>query len=170
VIAVLVIPAILIWKIRATWGQKIALTLTLCLTIVMIVITIMRIVGLKRGEVLDYIWESYFTAIAAEIGLTLVALTAFRSLYVSKAQKRNVQSPIATFNWYKKGRAAMVQIAGKVTGNADSRSDTLDTDKNGEGFIRNNIPHATMTGVRSYIDKSGKTVQGTGTGDMRTSP
>jgi len=125
----------------------------------MVVITIMRITGLKREGKLDYIWETYWTAIAAEIGLSLVAVSAFRALYVSKTHSRHVQSPITTFNWYHKGRNAVLHIASKVTGNSHSQIDSIEMKKD-EGFINNNIPGATMTGVRSYIDMNGRTVRG----------
>lgn len=160
-IAVLVIPIILIWKIRAKWGQKIALSLTLCLTMVMIVITIVRMVGLQIGEIVDYIWESYFMAIAAGTGLPLVALSAFRSLYVSKAQHRNVHSPITTCNWYKNGGDAPVQITGKVTGNTESQMNSAETTTKGKFLVNIDILLATTTGDRSYIDGNGRTSLGT---------
>lgn len=151
---VLVIPLILIWQIRIRWTQKIALVLTLCLTVVMIGITIARIVGLTWEGKLDSVWETYFIVVAAEIGLTLVAVTAFRALYVSKAKNRNVQKTITTLNWYQKGKSAVVHLISKATGKTDWSS--IDDEKKDGQFIMNDIPRATMTGMGTFIDKNGK--------------
>ena len=42
---VLIIPIVLVWKVRVSWKRKVALASTLCLTVVMIIITIARMAG-----------------------------------------------------------------------------------------------------------------------------
>ena len=124
----------------------------------MIIITIIRITGLTQDGKIDYVWEIYLSILAAEIGLTLVALTAFRALYISKTKSRYIQNPITTFNWYKKGRDTVLQVTSKVTGKLHPDLNSIEIDKGDEGFIRNDIPHGTMTGMKSYIEKNGKSV------------
>jgi len=102
----LVIPVIIIWKIRIRLAQKIAISLTLCLTTVMIAISIVRIAMLERNGKLDLALGTYLIAIEAETGLTLVAATAFRTLYVSKAKIRP-NDTIDTFHWYHRSVSAV---------------------------------------------------------------
>ncbi|KAF2726487.1 hypothetical protein EJ04DRAFT_453258, partial [Polyplosphaeria fusca] len=152
---ILVIPVILIWKIRITWTQKIALSLTLCLTIVMVIITVARIAGLQWKGKLDSVWETYFIVIAAEIGLSLVAVSAFRALYVLKNKDRHVHNPITSFGWYNKGRIAVWRIITKSTGKTPSKE--FEMMKKEDGVLKDDIPHATMTGVRTFINANGRT-------------
>ncbi|PVH95106.1 hypothetical protein DM02DRAFT_571731 [Periconia macrospinosa] len=150
---ILVIPVILIWQIRVRWTQKIAISLTLCLTVIMVAVTITRIAGLKWKGKLDYVWESYFIAIAAEIGLVLGAITAFRALYVSKAKGRQVQKTTITFNWYRKGNSALLNAFGTRNGKGDSG---VEPNEKRNRILPNAIPNATMTGVRTFMEENGR--------------
>lgn len=143
------IPVILIWKIRIQWTQKIALSLTLCLTIVIIAITIARIVGLQWKGKLDSVWETFFTTIAAETGLMLVAITAFRALYVVKAKNRRARNrTMNTFNWYKLRSAILHPWSTTQRGGSE--------DVPMGWFITNQIPHGTMTGAKTFVQQNGK--------------
>ena len=153
-LTVLVIPVILIWKIRVHWTQKMALGFTLCLTTILIAITITRIIGLQWKSKLDSVWEIFFTTLAAEVGLTLAAITAFRALYVSKAKNRRVHRTINTFNWCKVG--SDILDPSKGTGNT-ARQGGSENIVMGEGLsVRNEIPHGTMRGARSFMELNGK--------------
>ncbi|CAI6340010.1 unnamed protein product [Periconia digitata] len=154
---ILVIPIVLIWKIRISWKQKIALSFTLCLTVVMIAITITRITGLQWKGKLDLVWEIFFIAIAAEIGLSLVAITAFRALYVSKSKSRHVPGAISTFNWYHKGKSFMLGVFSNIGGNsARGKSESHEMHGKTDDDLGDPIPNATMTGMRTFIDQNGK--------------
>jgi hypothetical protein len=118
----------------------------------MIAITIARIAGLKWKGKLDYIWESYFIVIAAEIGLVLGAVTAFRALYVSKAKDRQVQKPITTLNWYYKGKSAIRNVFSTHTRNG--KIGVEPNDKRNP-ILWNTIPNATMTGARTFMEENG---------------
>ena len=89
---VLYIPTYLIWKIQTRWTQKLALACSLCLTVVTITFTITRASGIKFRGRLDAIWEVFFQTIAAEIGMILTAVSAFRELFVSRAKGREKRS------------------------------------------------------------------------------
>jgi hypothetical protein len=120
----------------------------------MIALTIARLVGFSRKGRLDSVWETYFTVVTAEIGLTLVAVTAFRALYVSKAKNRNVHKTITTLNWYQKGRGAVLGILSKAT--RHNYTDRTGSDKKEGRFIMNDIPNGTMTGLRTMINENGQ--------------
>ncbi|KAK4225248.1 hypothetical protein QBC38DRAFT_483440 [Podospora fimiseda] len=160
---ILVIPCILIYQIRVRLTQKIALGFTLCLTIVMVILTVVRIAGLQYKGKLDSIWETYFILVPAEIGLTLVAATAFRALYISKSKNRkHSHDTITTFNWYTRAKSSLKHMVGRVTGKSSNNSNgsaAFEHIDMGNGqFIKQEIPRGTITGVQTFIDKNGRTV------------
>ena len=82
---VLAIPILLIYRIQIKWRQKLGLTITLCLTLAMIAVTIIRVSGLKTPDgQTDALWVCYWNIISAEIGIIMTAATAFRTLFVSR--------------------------------------------------------------------------------------
>lgn len=82
---VVVIPIVLIWKIQVNWSQKAALTGTFCLTVLVITATIIRVSGLRSPEgQIDPVWEEYWSLIAAEVGVMMTGMTAFRALFVAQ--------------------------------------------------------------------------------------
>lgn len=82
---VLYIPVHLIWKVKIRLLSKIALSCSLCLTIVVIIFTVIRASGLEWRDRLDVVWGVYFHVMAAEVGLILVCMTAFRTLFISQS-------------------------------------------------------------------------------------
>lgn len=119
----------------------------------MIIITALRIIGLRYKGNLDTVWEVFFVAAAAEVGLTLVAVSAFRSLFVAKARDHQVQETITTFNWYFRGQSALLRAISQITG----RPVSDESEKERAPKINNKIPRAKMTGVQSFINKQGQT-------------
>ena len=91
-IAVLYIPIQLIWKVRIKMSQKLTLACSLCLTTIVVIFTVTRASGLEWQDKHDVLWMVYFQVVAAEVGLILVSMTAFRALFVSRAA-RNQHSP-----------------------------------------------------------------------------
>ncbi len=79
-------------------SQKLALSCSLCLTAVMIAVTAMRLVGLRHGNVIDCLWETYWQFMAAEVGLILTAATALRTLFVARAPSPLVAAAAAQKN------------------------------------------------------------------------
>lgn len=88
---VLAIPVNIIWKIRVRWTQRIVLAMSLCLTVVMIVLSIVRVSGLLYHDIVDAIWETYWQFLSAEVGVFLAAAVSFRSFFV--AQNRSHRPP-----------------------------------------------------------------------------
>jgi hypothetical protein len=123
----------------------------------MVLITAARMIGLKHHGHLDYVWVTFFVVIAAEIGLMLVAITAFRALYVAKAKNVRAYRTITTFNWYHKRKSAVVKMISTVSRNSRGRgTGSVELDSRGKKvFIKGKIPRGTMTGVRIFIDRNG---------------
>lgn len=82
------IPIGLIWKIRVDWTQKLALGSSLCLTFVLVALSITRVAGLKYHREVDLIWETYWQSMSAELGVFLAAASAFRTFFVSQKQNK----------------------------------------------------------------------------------
>ena len=91
-ISVVCIPVYLIWTIQTRWTQKIALTCSLCLTSVMIIVTIIRVSGIQYHGKINAAWEILWQILAAEISLILTAVSSFRALFVVRAKERNRRS------------------------------------------------------------------------------
>ncbi|KAJ4290922.1 hypothetical protein N0V90_010118 [Kalmusia sp. IMI 367209] len=85
---VLGIPICVIWRIRVHWTQKIVLMLSLCLTVFIIAITIVRMAGFASHGQVDIIWEVYWLILAAEVGLIMAAAITFRIFFVSWNAKK----------------------------------------------------------------------------------
>ncbi|KAJ5793386.1 uncharacterized protein N7503_009364 [Penicillium pulvis] len=81
---ILAIPINVIWKIQVRWGQKIFLSFSLCLTVIMIILSIIRVCGLVYHDLVDTVWETYWQFLSAEIGVFLASAVSFRSLFVSR--------------------------------------------------------------------------------------
>ncbi|PLB54899.1 hypothetical protein P170DRAFT_483688 [Aspergillus steynii IBT 23096] len=84
----LVIPIGIIWKIQVVWSQKIILTCSLCLTVIMIILSIVRVSGLVYRGFIDSIWETYWQFLSAEVGVFLAASIAFRSFFTARSNSR----------------------------------------------------------------------------------
>ncbi|KAF1839161.1 hypothetical protein BDW02DRAFT_643996 [Decorospora gaudefroyi] len=147
---ILAIPICVIWTIKVQWTQKVALMSSLCLTVFMMITTIARVAGLIHNDMVDSIWEIYWTIVSAEVGVFMAAATAFRSFFVArnniKGSTPRQQAPrffsasfVAKFN--RKKRSTM--------------DDSLDTQKESP-FGLPKVPRAQMTGLRTFIDEQGR--------------
>ncbi|KAL5342019.1 hypothetical protein BJX70DRAFT_405376 [Aspergillus crustosus] len=88
-VLILVIPFSILWKIRIRLSQKIILGCSLCLTIVMIALSIVRVCGLVYGDSVDSIWQTYWQFLGSEIGVFLASAVAFRSFFTARKQSSN---------------------------------------------------------------------------------
>jgi glucan phosphoethanolaminetransferase (alkaline phosphatase superfamily) len=86
---VLVIPFSLIWKIRVRLSQKIVLVCSLCLTILMAALSIVRVCGLVYGDAIDSVWQTYWQFLGSEIGLFLASAVALRAFFMARSQPSN---------------------------------------------------------------------------------
>jgi len=162
---VLFIPVQLIWKVQIKWTQKAVLALSLCLTVIMIMITIIRISGIKSNGQIDQVWESYWLILSAEIGIILTAVTAFRAFFVSR-HKRNVnraiESPGDRTHWYYQNKHLLKRLLKpslwRFKEGAQTSSERYEADEDGHFPMKNlpDIPRAHMTGVRTFIDGRGR--------------
>ena len=86
---VLVIPVCLLWRVQIKFGQKFGLAGFLCLNICMIIIAIVRVSGLHYRGKFDITWISMWQVVEACIAVTMLSLTAFRSVFVAAKPSLN---------------------------------------------------------------------------------
>ena len=141
--------------------QKLTLACSLCLTVVVIVFTITRASGLEWKGNLDVLWEVYFQIVAAEVGLILVSMTAFRQLFVSRTA-RNQQSPAKPPTFWPRNRAAMRRIldprrwtSGDSKGSNGEQNDHAEKFANGTDERLPGIPGGTMKSFQAFMDHQG---------------
>lgn len=127
--------------------------------------TIVRIAGIHTGrsiKSIDSVWETYWQFIAANIALTMTAATAFRTFFVSRnAEDRGHRSPDHGSReiWYSKGRRLLRSVfSTRLWYSWRSKDSRRVPDDQGSAWdsapleLRPNIPRATLTGMRTFIN------------------
>lgn len=148
------------------WSQKAALAVSLCLTIVIIVVTIVRVSGLHQGNKLDSVWETFWQMMSAEVGLIMTALTAFRVLFVARNNERGQQRPGAGRQRSSKSKQLLRRLltpsSWRKGGSSQTSGGSGGQDCRGNKMEKNfpSIPRGTMTGIRTFIDGQGRTRMG----------
>ena len=162
-LVVLYIPCQLIWQVKIKLGQKVALAYSLCLTAVIIMITVTRASGLVLQGKIDVVWEVYFQIVPAEVGLILVSMTAFRALFVSRAARKQHLPQKGPSSWVK-SRYYLRNLLDPRQWTSKYSKDMAGDQKNGTtkgGFNGEfpSIPGATMTGMNTFINHRGEAVE-----------
>ena len=138
--------------------RKLTLACSLCLTIVVIAFTITRASGLEWKGNLDMLWEVYFQIVAAEVGLILVSMTAFRQLFVSRTARKQ-QSPAKPPTFWPRSRAAIRKTlkfrrwtSGYSKGSNGEQNNQAENIASGFDERLPGIPGGAMTGVQTFIE------------------
>ncbi|KAE8825672.1 hypothetical protein HRS9139_08782 [Pyrenophora teres f. teres] len=148
---ILAIPICVIWKIKVQWSQKIALMSSLCLTVFMMATTVTRLAGLIYNEMVDTIWEIYWTLISGEVGVFLAAATAFRSFFVARKASKNGTPQQQAQRFFSASFVAKFNRKKRST-----LDDTMDSHKEKGIFGLPRVPRPQITGLRTFIDKHGR--------------
>lgn len=159
------IPCRLIWKIKIKRIQKVALAATLCLTILTILCTVIRVAGVHADRTIksiDPVWAIYWQFVGANIALTMTAGTAFRALFISGVSNEETPSPESKERWYTKSkRFIRYTLSPRLWRSKRSTEITGDKgDWNRPFELPLQAPRATMTGVRTFIQGQGRTKTG----------
>ncbi|KAH7418055.1 hypothetical protein BKA64DRAFT_716848 [Cadophora sp. MPI-SDFR-AT-0126] len=136
-ILILAIPVRLLWQIRVRLSQKIAISSSLCLTIVIIAVTIIRASGIRHGNSIDSVWETYWQVISAEVGLIMTSATAFRTFFVARSAARQRQRDQNRVRHDWTARFCKIQMPSSVSLKtlrvSNSTDDTRDIERGIEG-------------------------------------
>lgn len=141
-VLVLIIPIRLLWRIRINFRQKLVLGTTLCLSIVMVIIAIIRIVPLPmRFSSAQFVWQMFWQQIEACTAVIMASFSAFRSAFVShdlrvrEARNRNRL-------WYMDRRNLLKSVWRRRK--IPSEGEQI--------YQLPEIPRATLTGMRTFVN------------------
>jgi hypothetical protein len=127
------IPVALIWRVQIKPSQKFGLAAFLCLSICMIIIAIIRVSGLHYKNTFDNTWIFMWQQVEACVAVTMLSLTAFRSVFVSSSRSSNEARP-----WVPSTR----RLLGRFKKSTSSK---------GQGLDDVTIPSATLTGLTGVM-------------------
>lgn len=149
---ILAIPPYLMYKVQIKQRQKLGIGFFLCLSVFMIIIAIIRI---SRVHATDFeIWASFWQQFEGCIAVLMVSLTAFRTLFVSKASKsENSPQKFKVSDTYKR----RIWFSKRSDGSSQSGE---------KGHVDVAVPGATLTGMRTFIGGDGFMDSMTTNGDL----
>ena len=157
--AVIAIPVTIVWKIRVSLKQRLALALSLCLSFVMIIVTIVRVSGLVINSVqsIDVIWEIYWQYVEAAVAVVMASLTAFRSLFIMRGSGVGEHHPEGRSH---SGMTLLRKLFSLRTWRRGSKEQGMhalpDEELPGHGDPSlPEIPRPFMTGIRTFIRGTG---------------
>ena len=129
----------------------------------MILVTITRISGIKLDGSIDQVWETYFIILAAEIGIILTSVSAFRTFFISRRDNNKAKpSPGNRTHWYSQDSSILKRLftpslwRSKSKGQSTSEGYKADEDDHFPMGDLPNVPRAQMTGIRTFINGNGK--------------
>lgn len=142
-VAVISIPIIILHRVSIPLRTKIFLGLSLCLSVMTITTTIVRVVGLKVPGVqsVDVVWQVYWQYVEVCIGIMIASATAFRTFFVQHAARSSQRSTPKSY-FAQRFREKVIRR-------------TNESDE--EDGLPEHIPGAMLTGMRTFIDKQGRT-------------
>ncbi|MCJ1307077.1 hypothetical protein MMC25_000723 [Agyrium rufum] len=139
------IPITLLWRVRIRLEQKIGLGISLCLSLMMAVTAITRMAGVKlEGGAVDLVWLSFWQQQECSIAVIMVSVSAFRYFFGKKSTN---PSPAGCQPGSKLRR---IRFYGKL--GAPNHFENITEHKLPD------IPSATLTGMRTVIERAGSTV------------
>lgn len=80
----MVIPIYLLWHVQIKFRQKLALGISFCLSVMMVILAIVRISRFRSDSAtIDFTWDIFWQFAESCTAVTMVSFTAFRSLFVA---------------------------------------------------------------------------------------
>lgn len=152
---IICIPICLLWSVQIRTSQKLVIGLFLSLNLFMTFTAAVRVSGLNFRGTFDIIWLFIWQHIEACVAVSMISLTAFRTVFVSSQTSRARKEP-ANKPWYSSTVAAIKRRRGM------HRSD----DESVPGLP--SIPSATLTGMRTFIQGGRRSEKGLESGTFTT--
>ena len=131
--------------------------------------TLIRASGLLHQGVVDSTWETYWSFLATEVGIILVSLAAFRAVFVAHAASPPAGAWAAGIrSWYHSRRRLLRTPRrarpwdGRPGDSSSDGSSGVASDGSGRFVGAVKIPRAQITGLGTYINGVGRTVESRG--------
>lgn len=135
----MMIPIYLLWHVQITLQQKAVLGACLCLSIMTIFTSVIRVSGIRfYQDKSDLVWQIFWQASETAIAITMVSLSAFWSFFIAHESRSRVHRNRPGYMSRKKPLPASIQ---KRRLGIDSH----------EMEKLPHIPRATLTGMRTFI-------------------
>ena len=142
---VITIPILILRKVQIKPKTKLFLGTSLCLSFAMVIVTIVRVSGLRNGVNLDPVWDFYWQVVESSIAIIMVSSTAFRSFFVQERIRRSQEKR----SWY---HGMKQMLSSRSGGTSEESAHELPP-----------IARGHLTGLRTMIHRNGRTSQGAGT-------
>lgn len=84
---IIAIPIRVLWQVKMATREKIILGATLCLSICMIIATLIRFSGIGVSGSIDITWNIFWMFVEGCIAVIMVSFTVFRSLFTKDGFK-----------------------------------------------------------------------------------
>ena len=160
------IPIALLWRVKIALRQKVGLGLTLCLSLVMAIVALVRVSGihLPSGDV-DIVWLSFWNEQECNIAVAMLSITAFRSFFVTNASQGNTPpSPGRQLSSLQEKIRRKLSFLSLKKSSRDRSDDDIPLAQKNSGEVPvvqiatkdPNIPSATITGMRTAIADVGR--------------
>jgi hypothetical protein len=162
---VLAIPVRLLWKVRIQLVQKIAVGVSLCLTVIIVTVTVVRASGLHHDDSIDTVWEVYWQIVSSEVGLIMTSATAFRTFFVQRNSERDAHNTPPSSNrqrWGTKTRYILGLIVApsrwrsKESRPSEESVDSWDLENGQKIDNLPQIPSGTLSSIGSFIRGHGR--------------
>lgn len=127
-----------------------------------IIITVVRIPGLRAGNTVDFVWETYWQVISVEVGLIMTAITAFRAFFVSRSNEGAAQSSGGSSSVYGKSLRRFKRSCNPRMWQAKFTRKGIDEvhKSASDGMINLYEVKGSKTGVHTFISGQGKAGKG----------
>ena len=137
------IPILILRKVQIKPKTKFFLGTSLCLSFAMVIVTIVRVSGLRNGSNnLDPVWDFYWQVVESSIAIIMVSSTAFRSFFVQERIRRSQEKR----SWY---HGVKQMLSSRSAGVSEESAHELPP-----------IARGHLTGLRTMIHRNGRTSQG----------
>lgn len=132
---VLFIPVSLLWRVQMKTRQKLGLGAFLCLSIFMCITAAIRVSVLHYQRAFDETWLLLWQQVEACVAVTMISLTAFRSVLVGHGSKHRVKNQASP---WQASTASILRNRKKLWSKDRELANVT-------------IPSATLTGMRTAI-------------------
>lgn len=138
------IPVLVLNKTQMKLSRKVGLGMFLCLSVVMALIALVRVVGFRIQGKTDITWQHFWMYMEACVAIIMGSATAFRTLFLGdNSRKTPERKPLHSFRL-------------RLLRRYNSTSETPNWEKTNGGHLPT-VPSATLSGLRTFIHRHGRT-------------
>lgn len=165
-ILIISVPVVLLRRVRISLRQKFGVGITLCLSLLMIVIALVRICGMYLApHKVDILWIEFWNQQQCNVAVTMFSMTAFRSFCVKAAPQAPNGQEGQQHRFSSLWESDLQKLKSLIGNRSSAREHTDNCVPVVQQFIckqhtevalhQPEIPRATLTGIRTAIAATG---------------